>query len=126
MDQKLKNYSSGVQVRLAFSVAIIANADILLVDEVLAAGDADFQRKCFEYFKALKKATTTVVFVTHDMNAVREYCDRAILINESRLLQEGTFEEISTKYNRLFVDEDVTSEEVSSNRKRWGDGSATI
>ena len=80
MDQQLKNYSSGMQVRLAFSVATRAKADILLIDEVLAVGDADFQRKCFEYFKRLKKAKTTVVFVSHDMNAVREYCDRAVLI----------------------------------------------
>src|SRR5690606_5036446 len=79
MDQKLKNYSSGMQVRLAFSVATRAEADILLIDEVLAVGDADFQRKCFHYFKTLKKLKKTVVFVTHDMTAVDEYCDRAIL-----------------------------------------------
>ncbi|HMH30872.1 MAG TPA: ABC transporter ATP-binding protein, partial [Methylomirabilota bacterium] len=80
MDQKLKNYSSGMQVRLAFSMAVRAEADILLIDEVLAVGDADFQRKCFDYFRSLKGAGTTVVFVTHDMDAVREYCDQAILI----------------------------------------------
>ncbi len=73
MDQKLKNYSSGMQVRLAFACATMAEADILLVDEVLAVGDADFQRKCFAYFRQLKKANKTVVFVTHDMNAIREY-----------------------------------------------------
>ena len=73
MDQKLKNYSSGMQVRLAFSVAtILAESDILLIDEVLAVGDADFQRKCFEYFKRVKKLKKTVVFVSHDMNAIRE------------------------------------------------------
>src|SRR4029079_5287087 len=81
MDQKLKNYSSGMQVRLAFSMAVRAKADILLVDEVLAVGDADFQRKCFNYFKSLKKNRQTVVFVSHDMEAVKEYCDRALLID---------------------------------------------
>ena len=68
MDQKLRNYSSGMQVRLAFSVATRSEADVLLIDEVLAVGDADFQRKCFDYFKKLKKDKQTVVFVTHDMN----------------------------------------------------------
>ena len=69
MDQKLKNYSSGMQVRLAFSVAtILADSEVLLIDEVLAVGDADFQRKCFEYFKKLKKDKKTVIFVSHDMS----------------------------------------------------------
>ncbi len=81
MDQKLKNYSSGMQVRLAFSIAIQSEADVLLIDEVLAVGDTAFQRKCFNYFRELKKAKRTVVFVTHSMDAVREYCDRAMLIN---------------------------------------------
>ena len=68
MDQKLKNYSSSMQVRLAFSVAtVLAESDVLLIDEVLAVGDADFQRKCFEYFKKLKKDKKTVIFVSHDM-----------------------------------------------------------
>jgi ABC-2 type transport system ATP-binding protein len=71
MDQKLKNYSSGMQVRLAFSVATRAEADILLVDEVLAVGDSDFQTKCFNYFKQLKRDGKTVIFVTHNMDAVR-------------------------------------------------------
>ena len=86
MDQKLKNYSSGMQVRLAFSMATRSDADILLIDEVLAVGDAAFQRKCFEYFRSLKKNNKTVVFVSHDMDAVREYCDRAALIEKSELV----------------------------------------
>ena len=71
MDQKLKNYSSGMHVRIAFSVATRARADILLIDEVLAVGDAAFQRKCFDHFHALKRRGATIVFVTHDMDAVR-------------------------------------------------------
>jgi len=73
MSMKLKNYSSGMQVRLAFSVAIRARSEILVVDEVLAVGDAAFQRKCFDYFMELKKQEQTVVLVTHDMGAVRQY-----------------------------------------------------
>ena len=102
MDQKLKNYSSGMQVRLAFSVATRAEADILLVDEVLAVGDVDFQRKCFNYFKSLKVQGKTVVFVSHDMKAVRDYCDRAILIEESKIVFEGTAEKVADEYLKQF------------------------
>jgi len=126
MDQKLKNYSSGMQVRLAFSVAIMAEADILLIDEVLAVGDADFQRKCFDYFKSLKKHKKTVVFVSHDMSAVREYCDRAILINESRLVAEGSADEIAEQYTRLFVEEEPGEDNHTLDQKRWGDGAITV
>ncbi len=103
MDQRLKNYSSGMQVRLAFSVATRAQADILLIDEVLAVGDADFQRKCFDYFKALKKSGVTVVFVTHDMSAVKEYCDRVILVEDGVIRSEGDASVVSKEYAALFV-----------------------
>ncbi|GAB4049561.1 ABC transporter ATP-binding protein [Catellatospora paridis] len=102
MDQKLKNYSSGMQVRLAFSMATRAKTDILLIDEVLAVGDADFQRKCFDYFKSLKKQNVTVVFVTHDMSAVREHCDRAMLIEDSRIVSIGDTDMITKQYFELF------------------------
>jgi ABC-2 type transport system ATP-binding protein len=120
MDQKLKNYSSGMQVRLAFSLATRSDADILLVDEVLAVGDADFQRKCFNYFKHLKKEKKTVVFVSHDMNAVREYCDRAIFIEKSEIIREGNVAQVASSYTKMFIDD---SEEVEQriNRTRWGD-----
>lgn len=121
MDQKLKNYSSGMQVRLAFSLAIRASADVLLVDEVLAVGDADFQKKCFRYFRALKKQGKTVVFVSHDMNAIQEYCDRAILIEKSKLVLEGTPHEVSTAYTRMFAEQgqEVQQKNKKTN-KRWG------
>lgn len=128
MDQKLKNYSSGMQVRLAFAVATRANADILLVDEVLAVGDTEFQRKCFDYFKKLKRDKTTVVFVSHDMNAIREYCDRAVLIEKNELVAEGTSEEVATAYSRMFIEgtrATVTSKTSRGNdkkSKRWGTG----
>jgi len=102
MDQKLKNYSSGMQVRIAFSVATRAKADVLLIDEVLAVGDAAFQRKCFEHFRALKKSDTTIVFVTHSMDAVREFCDRAVLIEDSGIVAEGSAEDVAARYADLF------------------------
>jgi ABC-2 type transport system ATP-binding protein len=123
MDKKLKNYSSGMQVRLAFSMATRANADILLVDEVLAVGDESFQRKCYQYFKQLKRDKKTVIFVTHDMGAVREFCTKAVLIEESRITDRGSGSEIADLYSRLFLDERVTETKVG---KRWGDGKAKI
>ncbi len=123
MDQKLKNYSSGMQVRLAFSMATRSEADILLVDEVLAVGDADFQRKCFEYFRELKKNKKTVVFVSHDMNAVREYCDRAVLINDSKLVASGKSEEIAKEYTKLFSTPLSTE---SKQTAKWGSGGLDI
>ena len=101
MDQKLKNYSSGMQVRLAFSIAIRAKGDILVLDEVLAVGDADFQRKCNDYFESLY-GRQTVVLVTHDMENVRKFCDRAILIEKGEILKEGDPDEVATAYQNLW------------------------
>jgi len=123
MDQKLKNYSSGMQVRLAFSMATRAKADILLIDEVLAVGDADFQRKCFDYFKTLKKNKKTVVFVSHDMSAIREYCDRVAFIEDSEMVALGKANSIASKYTQLFMTEAVDNNEGAG--ERWGDGRIT-
>jgi len=120
MDQKLKNYSSGMQVRLAFSMATRSEADILLIDEVLAVGDADFQRKCFDYFKELKRDKKTVVFVSHDMSAIREYCDSAVLIEQSELKLRGSADEVSAEYTRLFLDQ---TDHKAKQGDRWGDES---
>ena len=115
-----------MQVRLAFSMAIRAEADILLVDEVLAVGDADFQRKCFDYFRSLKKNKKTVVFVSHDMNAIREYCDRAALIEKNELILEGKSSKIATAYTRMFIEQDnQTKDNTKPATKRWGDGFAS-
>lgn len=122
MDQKLKNYSSGMQVRLAFSVATRAKADILLIDEVLAVGDADFQRKCFNYFRSLKKSGTTVIFVSHDMDAIREYCDRAILIEKSEIIEAGDTDKVAQKYTKLFS-ESSSENTLGDETARWGNGS---
>lgn len=121
MDQKLKNYSSGMQVRLAFAVATRAEADILLVDEVLAVGDADFQRKCFKHFKQLKKDKKTVIFVSHDMSAIREYCDRAVLIEKSEIIKEGKVSDVASAYTKLFMSDESGTSSEKINKKRWGD-----
>lgn len=122
MDQKLKNYSSGMQVRLAFSVATRSKADILLIDEVLAVGDADFQRKCFNYFKELKRSSTTVIFVTHDMEAVREYCDRAMLIEKSEIKKLGATNAVAKAYSQLFMNKSTASQ--GDGATRWGNRAA--
>lgn len=121
MDQKLKNYSSGMQVRLAFSMATRSEADILLVDEVLAVGDADFQKKCYDYFKSLKKQHKTVVFVTHDMSAVREYCDRAVLIEKGLVMHAGSADAVATEYSKLFLPADKKDKD-EQNKDRFGTG----
>lgn len=97
-DQKLKNYSSGMQVRLAFSIAIRAHGDILLLDEVLAVGDAAFQQKCNDYFESLKDKKQTVILVTHSMENVKKFCNRAILIDDGKILQQGDPKKIADKY----------------------------
>ncbi len=99
MEQKLKNYSSGMQVRLAFSLAIRSKADILVLDEVLAVGDEAFQRKCNEYFQQIKSdAAKTIILVTHSMEAVRQYCDRAMMIEDGKIVIEGSPEDVANKY----------------------------
>jgi ABC-type polysaccharide/polyol phosphate transport system ATPase subunit len=99
MDQKLKNYSSGMQVRLAFSIAIRARGDILLLDEVLAVGDAAFQQKCFDYFETLKKEKKTVVFVSHDMSAVSRFCNKAIYLRNGEMVLAADPADIAEIYN---------------------------
>ena len=101
LDLKLKNYSSGMSVRLAFSVAIQVDADVLLIDEVLAVGDAAFQHKCFNEFERLKAAGKTIVFVTHDMNSVERFCDRALLLERGRMVSVDKPGVIARAYNEL-------------------------
>jgi ABC-type polysaccharide/polyol phosphate transport system ATPase subunit len=101
MDLKLKNYSSGMQVRLAFSVAIQVDADVVLIDEVLAVGDASFQQKCFSEFTRLKSEGRTIVFVTHDMGSVERFCDRALLLERGAVVDAGDPRSITRQYNEL-------------------------
>ena len=101
VDLKLKNYSSGMSVRLGFAVAVQVSADVLLVDEVLAVGDASFQQKCFDQFDQLKAEGRTILFVTHDMTAVRRFCDRAMLVEQGRVVNIGDPEDISREYGEI-------------------------
>ena len=98
VDAKLKNLSSGMQVRLGFSITVIVESPILLVDEVLAVGDIDFQQKCYDSFKSFKKNGRTIVFVSHDLGAVERFCDRAILLKEGSVSAEGRPIDIVTAY----------------------------
>ena len=99
MNQKLKNYSSGMQVRLAFSVAIKAQGDVLILDEVLAVGDEAFQRKCNDYFIERKKSGKTTILVTHDMGAVKKYCNKAVLIEHGLVKAIGNPENVANQYS---------------------------
>lgn len=108
MEEKLKNYSSGMQVRLAFSIAIRAKGDILLLDEILAVGDEAFQRKCYSYFAQLKKEKKTVILVTHSMEAVQQFCNRAVLIDKEHKLVVGSPLEVAQIYRELNEDSGVT------------------
>lgn len=101
MDQKLKNFSSGMQVRLAFSIAIRAKGDILLLDEVLAVGDAAFQQKCNDYFASIQ-GEQTVILVTHDMGNVVKYCNRAILIDNGRIVLDAEPTKVAEAYEKLW------------------------
>ena len=116
MDQKLKNYSSGMQVRLAFSIAIQAKGDILLLDEVLAVGDAAFQQKCFDYFEQLKKEKKTVILVTHDMSAVKRFCNKALLIENGIIKLSGTPEEVADQYLLDNVDTSSTKDNTDNSK----------
>ncbi|MFZ2976083.1 MAG: ABC transporter ATP-binding protein [Candidatus Moraniibacteriota bacterium] len=98
IDQKLKNYSSGMQVRLAFSVSIHANRDILLMDEVLAVGDSNFQSKCITEFNRYRNLGRTVIIVTHDISVVERYCDRAMLLRNGKIKKIGKASEIANAY----------------------------
>lgn len=109
MDQKLKNYSSGMQVRLAFSIAIQADGDVLLLDEVLAVGDEAFQRKCFSYFAELKRKNKTVILVTHSMDSVQRFCKRAMLIKDGNIEYIGDTAQIASMYR----EENMHKDEVA-------------
>jgi energy-coupling factor transporter ATP-binding protein EcfA2 len=100
-DLKLKNYSSGMLVRLAFSVMMQADADVLLIDEVLAVGDASFQQKCADAFHQMKEQGKTIVLITHEMGTVEEYCHRAMLIDDGTIQHIGDPGEVGRRYLRL-------------------------
>lgn len=104
MEQKLKNYSSGMQVRLAFSVAIKSQGDILVLDEVLAVGDEAFQKKCQDYFFEAKRSKKTIILVTHSMPDVRKYCNKAMFIKDGRIEKIGAPDEVANAYSDMFIE----------------------
>jgi ABC-2 type transport system ATP-binding protein len=113
VDLKLKNYSSGMLVRLAFSVMMQADADVLLIDEVLAVGDASFQQKCADAFHEMKGAGKTIVLVTHDVATVETYCHRAMLISDGKIQRIGDPGEVGREYLRLNFESGETSAKVT-------------
>ncbi|MBB4661522.1 ABC transporter ATP-binding protein [Conexibacter arvalis] len=125
LDLKLKNYSSGMTVRLAFSVAIQVDAEVLLIDEVLAVGDAAFQQKCFAEFQRMKEAGRTILFVTHDMSAVERFCDRAVLLEKGRMIDLGEPAAIGRRYNELNFGRTV-HQLPGDDEERFGDQEAQI
>jgi ABC-type polysaccharide/polyol phosphate transport system ATPase subunit len=127
LDLKLKNYSSGMTVRLAFSVAIQVDAEVLLIDEVLAVGDASFQQKCFAEFHRLKDEGRTILFVTHDMSAVERFCDRAVLLEKGRMVDLGEPAAIARRYNELNFGRTVHQlAGDGATEERFGDRTAEI
>lgn len=118
MDQKLKNYSSGMQVRLSFSIAIRSNSDILLIDEVLAVGDSNFQSKCFKVFEKYKKNKKTIILVTHDMSNVTQFCDRAVLIDQGRIKQIGSPKKVASEYMYLNTNQSIPDKKTSTGYKK--------
>ncbi|HEX4578489.1 MAG TPA: ABC transporter ATP-binding protein [Candidatus Dormibacteraeota bacterium] len=124
-DQKLKNFSSGMAVRLAFSVAMMADADILLMDEVLAVGDARFQEKCFEVFGQYKQRDRTVVLVSHDLNSLEAFCDRVVLLQGGQVVVDGEPHSVLSQYRQIVAA--MSAREPSRTRaaglaasRRWG------
>ncbi len=129
-DTKLKNLSSGMQVRLAFSTAIQTDPEILLMDEVLAVGDMEFQQKCFDVFQRYMKEKKTVVFVSHDLNSVRRFCSRALLLRQGEQVAFGDTNEMIDKYvygigetNGLKID---ATKNIEKQKTRWGNKKVEI
>jgi len=102
IDQQIKNYSSGMKSRLAFSVAIHSNRDILLLDEVLAVGDIAFRNKCIEVFRYFKNNGRTMVLVTHGMDMAKEFCDRVLILDQSKIINSGDPMQMITQYSHMF------------------------
>ncbi len=115
MDQPTKTYSSGMLVRLAFSVSVCIDPDILIIDEALAVGDASFQFKCLGRLEALAQKGTTLLFVSHDMSMVKRFCNKAIYLSEGRLKSTGSPEEMAEMYLLDMRDE----------QRQWASGGAT-
>ncbi|MBJ7594975.1 MAG: ABC transporter ATP-binding protein [Candidatus Dormibacteraeota bacterium] len=125
-DQKVKNFSSGMAVRLAFTVAIQADADVLLMDEVLAVGDARFQEKCFDVFSDYKRHGRTIILVSHDLSALNLYCDRVLLLQKGHLVADGPAADVTAQYRRIVGamseadDHEHDPDDAMVAENRWG------
>ena len=126
VDLKLKNYSSGMHVRLAFAVMVQVDADVLLIDEVLAVGDAAFQQKCYDTLQRKREEGRTVLFVTHDMHAVERTCDRAMLLDRGAIVDVGEPTGIAREYNRLNFERGAERAGDAGDGERSGSGGAAI
>jgi ABC-type polysaccharide/polyol phosphate transport system ATPase subunit len=125
IDLPVRTYSSGMYMRLGFSVAAHIQADILLLDEVFAVGDEEFQRKCFGKIHEFKSRGGTIVFVSHDAQAVERLCDRAVLLRQGAVVFEGSTREAIADYRRLLAG-DRSPDEVAAGLREWGSGEARI
>ena len=123
VNQPVKTYSSGMFVRLAFAVAINIDPEILVVDEALSVGDVFFQSKCYHKFEEFKKQGKTILFVSHDLGSVSKYCDRVILLNQGKMLDEGTPKAMVDMYKQLLVHQDpVKQAQNKEPEENWKDG----
>lgn len=124
IDTPVKHYSSGMYMRLGFSIAIHINPEILLVDEILSVGDLAFQKKCLDKIKHLKRKGLTMVFVSHSVDLIKELCDKVLLLDQGRLINQGDANKIASEYFSLSVAREEFKIEEKSNR--WGDGKIKI
>jgi len=125
IDLPVRTYSSGMFMRLGFSVAAHIHADVLLLDEVFAVGDEDFQRKCFAKIAEVKRRGGTIVFVSHDAQAVERLCDRAVLLRQGRVAFDGPTRDAIAHYRRLLAEE-RSPDELAAGLREWGSGEAVI
>ncbi|MGO9898408.1 MAG: ABC transporter ATP-binding protein [Solirubrobacteraceae bacterium] len=123
---KVKNYSSGMMIRLAFSVAVQVEADIMLVDEILAVGDAAFQQKCFDVFYRMRDEGKTIVFVTHSMGSLVQFCHRAMLLEQGEMINIGDPQEVADRYLEINFGRDPVAEAKAAAEDRAGDGEARV
>lgn len=117
IDNPVRTYSSGMYMRLAFSVAINVDADILLIDEILAVGDVNFQEKCFERLRKIKRQGTTIVIVSHSLPQIEQICDRSIWIDEGRIKDEGIPKYVHEHYLKVMEDKRLDSIGKEENKK---------
>lgn len=125
-DQPMRTYSSGMQMRVAFSVATAVRPDVLIVDEALAVGDAYFVHKCFQRIREFREAGTTLLIVSHDASAVQALCDRAILIDDGRMILDGVPQEVFDYYNAMIAEKEnlsIRTDRISDGRVATESGS---